>query len=158
MDKKIIATGFWPYVALGSHCNFSLFAISWARGNWQEYIFFIPEAIFVYWLGMVAYLRQRKMDGTELLEYNQKLAKPYFNDAEAALYQQQQLIQLMGTDKLYLNPQLKLETLAEKLAIPEKAISSLLNQFVGKNFNDFINEYRVEEAKIKLTDCRLITT
>lgn len=121
------------------------------RSTWQEYIFIIPEAIFVYWLGMAAYLRQRKMDGPDLLEYNQKPAKPYFDNTEAAEYERQ-LIRLMETDKLYLNPLLKLETLAEKLVVPEKAISSLLNQFVGKNFNDFVNEYRVEEAKVKLTD------
>jgi AraC-like DNA-binding protein len=122
-----------------------------SRTNWQEYIFVIPNAIFAYWLGMTTYLRQRKMSSPDLLEYTTKSSRPYFKETDAPVYRQQ-LLQLMEVNKLHLNPQLKLEILAEKLDVPEKSISSLLNQFVGKNFNDFVNEYRVEEAKKKLSD------
>jgi len=31
-------------------------------------------------------------------------------------------------------------------------LSNLLNQHIGKSFNDFVNEYRVDEAKKRLSD------
>nr|WP_255547605.1 helix-turn-helix domain-containing protein [Mucilaginibacter sp. dw_454] len=58
----------------------------------------------------------------------------------------------MDNDTLYLDPLLKLEYLAEKLQLPVKHVSHLLNQHIGKNFNDFVNSYRVDEAKQRLAD------
>ena len=58
----------------------------------------------------------------------------------------------METDNIYLNPQLKLDVLADRLSLSEKVVSSLLNQHLKKNFNDFVNEYRVEEAKKRLAE------
>ena len=61
----------------------------------------------------------------------------------------------MMKDKLYLDPLLKLDDIVTKLQLPVKQVSSLLNQHIGKNFNDFVNSYRVEEAKQKLSDPQL---
>lgn len=58
----------------------------------------------------------------------------------------------MHKDKPYLDPLLKLDTLAARLNITERAFSNLLNQHMGKSFNDFVNEYRVEAAKLKLAN------
>lgn len=91
------------------------------------------------------------MSESEVLEYTGKPVKVHFSQEEADQYQQQ-LIRLMIADRIYLNPLLKVDSLAVKLCIPEKSVSNLLNQHIGKNFNDFVNEYRVEEAKKKLSD------
>ena len=106
---------------------------------------------FAYGLGMAAYIRQNKMSTGDVLEYNKPPVKIYLTDEDANKYGRQ-LIALMEADRIYLNPALKLELLADKLSVPERIISSLLNQHIGKNFNDFVNEYRVEEAKKKLSD------
>jgi AraC-like DNA-binding protein len=100
---------------------------------------------------MATYTRQGKMTFADVAEYNKPPVKIHFTAAEAEKYQQQ-LQTLMNTAQLYLNPALKLDVLAGRLMISEKLLSSLLNQHIGKNFNDFINEYRVQEAQKKLAD------
>jgi len=53
----------------------------------------------------------------------------------------------MKRDKLFLDPELTLSDLADKLAMKSTALSNFINNNLGKNFNDFVNEYRVEEVK-----------
>ena len=118
---------------------------------WLHYFLYIPPIVFSYWLGMRTYLRQSRMAQEDIDAYNRPAVRRYYDDAEAGRYWQQ-LKTLMEDEKIYLDPALKLETLAVRLKLPEKVVSSLLNQYIHKNFNDFVNEYRVEEAKIKLAD------
>ena len=89
----------------------------------------------------------------DIITYNKVPAKVYFSDEDAAAYCKQ-LIGLMTNEHLYLDPVLKLDTLAARLKITERAISNLLNQYIGKSYNDFVNQYRVDAAKVKLTDPR----
>lgn len=58
----------------------------------------------------------------------------------------------MDKDKLYLNPLLNLQLLADKLNITSNHLSLILNDCMGTNFYDFINAYRVEEVKRRLGD------
>jgi AraC-like DNA-binding protein len=57
------------------------------------------------------------------------------------------LLNLMKTEKLYLEGELKLSEVAEKLGISTNNLSQIINEKSGKNFYDFVNEYRVETAK-----------
>jgi AraC-like DNA-binding protein len=52
-------------------------------------------------------------------------------------------------EKCYLNPELTLSELATKLDTNTSVLSAVINTGFGKNFNDFVNEYRVEEFKRK---------
>lgn len=54
---------------------------------------------------------------------------------------------LMKTEKPYLIPSLTIDHLAEKLKIHHKQLSQLVNEQFRQNFFDFINCYRIEEAK-----------
>ncbi|MCB0278474.1 MAG: AraC family transcriptional regulator [Calditrichaeota bacterium] len=63
-----------------------------------------------------------------------------------------QLLKLMTDRKVYLNSQLNLESLAKEMSINARDLSVILNYGVGKSFYDFINEYRIQEVKIKLLD------
>lgn len=47
---------------------------------------------------------------------------------------------------LYRNSELTLASLAEQIGVTVHHLSETLNQYGGKNFNRFINEYRVEEV------------
>jgi AraC-like DNA-binding protein len=58
-----------------------------------------------------------------------------------------QLISLMEKDKLFLDNELNLPTVAEKLGISIHEASFLINENTNDNFYNFINKYRVEEAK-----------
>lgn len=48
---------------------------------------------------------------------------------------------------MYLNPDLSLRSLAKELDIHPNQLSWLLNESIGKNFNAYINHYRVKEFK-----------
>ena len=62
------------------------------------------------------------------------------------------LIQLMDSEKLFLDSRLSIKTVADKLGISVNHLSQVINQQSGKNFFKFINEYRVEGAKKLLLD------
>lgn len=57
---------------------------------------------------------------------------------------------LMKEAKLYRNPNLGLDSVASKLKISSNYLSQLVNKLTGKNFADYINTFRVEDAKLKL--------
>ncbi len=53
----------------------------------------------------------------------------------------------MKEEKPFLVNSLTLDSLAEKISIPARYLSQVINERYNKNFFDFINSYRVEEAK-----------
>lgn len=57
------------------------------------------------------------------------------------------LIHLMQQEKLYLDNELNLLQLAQRMQITSYELSYLLNEGFGENFFQFVNTYRVEEAK-----------
>lgn len=67
-------------------------------------------------------------------------------DEEARKYMEQ-LDQLMLKDKLYAESSLKIKDLADRLNLTTHFLSGLLNAKLNRNFFDFVNSYRVEEAK-----------
>ena len=54
--------------------------------------------------------------------------------------------------KAYMEPDLTLDTLAESLSIIPRDLSMMINRHFGINFYEFINKYRIEEAKKMLVD------
>ena len=53
--------------------------------------------------------------------------------------------------QIYMDPDITLDKLAESLKISPRDLSSLINRHFGINFYEFINRYRIEEAKRMLT-------
>jgi AraC-like DNA-binding protein len=63
------------------------------------------------------------------------------------------LMRLMGDERIYRHDNVTIGTLATRLAIPEYKLRRLINQRLGyRNFNVFLNEHRIEEAKAALAD------
>jgi AraC-like DNA-binding protein len=86
-------------------------------------------------------------------------AKPikYASSALTAAERESHLASLrtwMDAQKPYLDPDLTIEALSGQLAVPVKVLSQVINESLGQNFFDFVNTYRVEEAKKLLTDAR----
>ena len=54
---------------------------------------------------------------------------------------------IMMTEKPYLNFNYGLKEIAKRLNISERILSQSINECKGQNVNDFINCYRIEEAK-----------
>ena len=58
----------------------------------------------------------------------------------------------MKKEKPYLDPFLNLNQLARRLSIQPRHLSQILNESLHQNFYDFVNGYRIEEAKRNLLD------
>ena len=57
----------------------------------------------------------------------------------------------MQDEKLYLQPELNLSDIANRLKTNISVLSGVVNNAFGKNFNDFVNEYRVKEFQERIT-------
>lgn len=69
---------------------------------------------------------------------------------EVKLYDE--LKQFMESERLFLNAELSLKTVADLLKTNTKYLSQVINHQAGLNFQQFINLYRVEEAKRKIVN------
>ena len=54
---------------------------------------------------------------------------------------------LMQTEKIFIDHKLSIEDVALKSESNTKYISQIINETYNKNFYNFINSYRIEEAK-----------
>ena len=61
----------------------------------------------------------------------------------------------MESKKVYLDPELTLKKLAQQLEIKPHQLSQVINDKFQQSFSDFVNGYRLEEAKRKLKNPKL---
>lgn len=104
--------------------------------------FFLYLAIFGYFY----------TDNTQFSE--QKPVKKYANKKIESTEANELLTQLNALMRtgIHKDSKIKLKIVAEKLAIPSHRLSQVLNDNLGKSFNAYINEYRIEAA------CQLLET
>lgn len=62
------------------------------------------------------------------------------------------LLKLMEDEQPFLDCEINLASVAEKLGTSTHKLSQVINENLGKNFFDFINNYRIEKAKDCLLD------
>ncbi|AYL97952.1 FtsX-like permease family protein [Mucilaginibacter celer] len=62
------------------------------------------------------------------------------------------LKRMVKDNRYYEDPELSLSSLAQKLDVHTHELSRIINTVLKKNFNDFINEYRVQTAARKMQD------
>jgi AraC-like DNA-binding protein len=62
------------------------------------------------------------------------------------------LEKLMLQEKLFLNSSLNLGEVARKLSVVPRYLSQVINELKKQNFYDYVNGYRIEEAKKILSD------
>jgi AraC-like DNA-binding protein len=117
---------------------------SWVENQLGWYPIYVPLALLMYYLGTRGYLQVKQL---RLLQ--RKEAVTVSNPA-LITDQLKSIMQIVETDRIYLDPALNLGTLATSANIPSKQISFVLNQHLGKSFNEFINEYRVKEVIARL--------
>ncbi len=58
-----------------------------------------------------------------------------------------QISKLIVDDKLYLEPNVSLTGISKLISKSTQKTSEVINQYAKQNFNDFINYYRIQEAK-----------
>ncbi|QZT38063.1 helix-turn-helix domain-containing protein [Halosquirtibacter xylanolyticus] len=75
-------------------------------------------------------------------------------DQEASILLKCKLEQYMDSSKPYLIPQLRIKDLSDSLNVPLHHLSQVINEYFHQNFYEFINDYRVSDAKRLLMDSK----
>jgi AraC-like DNA-binding protein len=102
------------------------------------YPVYIPLTVMVYWLGFNGYLKARTSVSAKNI------------DTETIQKTLAALEKAIHHDRMFLDPELTLSHVVKATGIPQKTISAVLNQHAGKSFNEFVNQYRIEELKKRL--------
>lgn len=121
------------------------------RLSYIQYFYFeLVLALVTYYLAVAGYLRTQaiELDFTPQTEVAAAKKAPLSGSELDKL--KRRLGRVMETDKPHLDPQLTLGDLAKRLAVNSTALSYAINSGFGKNFNDFVNEFRIAEVKEKL--------
>ena len=85
------------------------------------------------------------------IEGRPKYANSKLPESDLQRYMKQ-LTHYMKTKKPYLTPSLTIDDLSKKLSIPGWQLSQVINTSFHQNFFNFINNYRIEEAKRLMTE------
>jgi AraC-like DNA-binding protein len=112
----------------------------------------LGASMLVYGMG---YLQLSKPEMAIDMDAQQQPAKKYEKSTLLPAWSDRylnKLLQVMESEKPFLDGDLTLQKLAERLAIPAQHLSQVINERLDQTFSDFINAYRVEEAKRRLLD------
>lgn len=63
---------------------------------------------------------------------------------------EKKILELLETQKVYTNPEITINEIAEKIGIPAYLTSKIINQNLNTNFFNLINKYRIEQVKNEL--------
>jgi AraC-like DNA-binding protein len=135
----------WPLFLLAEIINFQPRNYTW-----------IILAVFIYMLGYFSIKQPEILVGI-IPEFRPKLnsAKKYAKSAltrEISEDYYNRLVKLMELKKPYLQNSLALSDVAQALSISNHNLSQVINEKTNLNFFEFINKYRIEEAKKFLLD------
>lgn len=140
-------------------CATSILVLIFSVGyNWLRLPLVLAQLIAVYWLsfyGTKQHNVQRVL--TNAAEYGLVLRpratikKPKKEDKELGEVMVR-LQELFQEKKPYSDPELTIVDVSVALNVHPKIISKAINSLTGKNFNRFVNSFRINRAKVLLKD------
>ncbi len=112
-----------------------------------SYFNWISIALITYWLAYSIIARRNLFEAPnfQTATIEKKLPKKtddYYNS----------ILKLMTDESLYKVEKLSMDMLSQRLQLSNGYISQIINQKTGKNFFEFVNEYRVQEVIRKMQD------
>jgi len=132
-------------ISFGISTNFEIMGLI---GNYTT--FFMVSVLIFFGLGHSSVfegLEQRQAPSEEPAKDEPEQAKEKITPELIA-----QITQYMEAEKPYLTPALTLEKLAIQMRIPARLLSNIINRHFNCNFFEFINSYRIDEAKRMLSN------
>jgi AraC-like DNA-binding protein len=117
----------------------------------HEVSLLIPSLLFSTFLFIIGF------KGNQQIQVNSEFMEEIFVDINDVKIGQKeklkkQLVELFESNKIYKNVDLRIVTVSEILKTNRTYISKLINEEFKMNFNEFVNQYRIEEAKLLLSD------
>ncbi|MEM1036053.1 MAG: helix-turn-helix domain-containing protein [Pseudomonadota bacterium] len=121
-------------------------ALSLTSANTVVIVLQIAGALFALaittWIALKSLLQPQIFRDVDRRFLNLTAKKP--EDTNADL---KRLLQYVDGEQSYLDPDLNLANLADKVAMTPRELSELLNQSLGVHFFDFINNHRIQYAQ-----------
>ncbi len=118
----------------------------------SAFLLLIPSLIFsilLFFIGFEGYMQnhtvvdlikdEKQQQEQNIREYNQVQLK-------------EQILNLFAVEKIYKNSDLKITQVSSKLQTNRTYVSNLINSEFSCSFSDFVNKYRIEEAKQMLVN------
>ncbi|MFK7924733.1 MAG: helix-turn-helix domain-containing protein [Bacteroidia bacterium] len=156
----------WVLSIIGIKISYTIIPISWSLllnlldiPNHSSSAYFIASVVvFVYLLSLILItlfyssktLSLPSEDKTNSLSRLISSPESHASPNEELTEVFQQVHRLFENEQIYETPDLKLDTLASRLEISARSISAAINSCGGKNFYEFVNEFRIRAAKMIL--------
>lgn len=150
-DGKITSLHKWlSAIFFGNVIIASAFFLAFFGNSWAYYI--TGPLVFTFFLYLLAfgYYNNKWFEEASKVTPEKYLNKKI--DAKQASVLLKELDHLLLTEKIFTDPTLKLNSVAERMNIPTHQLSQLLNDNLGQGFKPFINEHRIKAA------CQLLGT
>ena len=152
LNWSIAATTFLlvVYASIYLGVNYSWFKTAWV---FQIVSFFLT--LYIFFIGYNGLRRTRIFTILEIERSSTKTKNINYDKSglnhEREKQIAEQLLSHMKTQQSYLNENLTLTELANQLKVSRNHLSQTINNHFKKNFFDFVNDYRVNEVKAKMT-------
>lgn len=115
------------------------------KNNIIYFIDSIFSLVVVYWISIFGIKQPHIPKEFEVFQHSKVSTDSNFQEYE-------KIIEVLNKSGIYKNSNLTVVELAERVGFHPKKVSHSINQFANKNFNQFVNEFRVNEAKRLLSD------
>lgn len=145
-----VQTLYYAFIGIYTLVAFPLFYPLFfeSPGSWLYFPQGIGATLALFWISLQSVLIDARVasEGVPVTASQADLPQPAATpSAQGRIYQE--LLRLLQAEQLYKNPHLKLSHLAQRLDLSPNYLSRIINQQAHKNFNDLLNEHRVEEVK-----------
>ncbi len=149
-----IYTFLFLYSIVQQLVDFTVTELSWIQKWWYQFF----SALAVIYIGIKGFFTDTSSLTDLILPTNRtsEVKSPLAdksteltpaNNTVEIQNNKKRLLNFMETEKPYLDPELNLKQLAESVQLTRTQLSETINTGFNKNFNDFINDYRVERVK-----------
>lgn len=122
-----------------------IFIFSDVYGKISTYLIITSISINLLFVNYLVYKGLHQADAFDGLKSPPKYSGSKIKAEESKLLLEKLKI-FMLEKKPYLNPDLTIKDLSDEFKIHHKFLSQIINSEIGKNFFDFVNYYRIQEA------------
>ncbi len=125
-------------------CGVFLIWLSYSLAKYTSYISGALTFSFSFYISLLLIYYAKNKTSIPVID-----KEKYINKIDEKLVKeiQEKINILFETKKIYTNPDLTLSILAKELNIRPQLLSQFINDNLNKSFTQFINEYRIDEAK-----------
>lgn len=133
--------------------------------EYLELFYYTLSILFFTFLGYFGIKQSDIYSKARLAEITADKTNPVVTEDEVKLSEKKQIlsedrskklmmdiVEIMNTEKIYRNPELSIFDIAKRTSVNKTYISYVINEYLQENFSNFINRFRIEDAKALLKD------